>query len=79
MLKLNLGFFALNIMTKIIYCVCLIFLIDNDLDTTITKIPKYYNYIIIESISYLIIQLMNIIFVDRINNLMDLHTSFINI
>lgn len=72
MLKLNLGFFALNIMTKIIYCVCLIFLIDNDLDTTITKIPKYYNYIIIESISYLIIQLMNIIFVDRINNLMDL-------
>lgn len=72
MLKLNLGFFALNIMTKIIYCVCLMFLIDNDLDTTITKIPKYYNYIIIESISYLIIQLMNIIFVDRINNLMDL-------
>ena len=71
MLKLNLGFFALNIMTKIIYCTCLMFLIDNDLDTTITKIPKYYNYIIIESISYLIIQLMNIIFVDRINNLMD--------
>lgn len=73
MLKINLGLFALNIWTKIIYCACLMFLLDNDLDTTITKIPKYYNYIIIESIIYFIIQLMNLIFIDRINNFMDLN------
>jgi len=72
MLKINLGVFALNIWTKIIYAICLMFLLDNDLDTTITKIPKYYNYIIIESITYFVIQLMNLIFIDRINNLMDM-------
>ena len=72
MLKINLGVFALNIWTKIIYAICLMFLLDNDLDIPITKIPKYYNYIIIESITYFVIQLMNLIFIDRINNLMDM-------
>ena len=72
MLKINLGVFALNIWTKIIYAICLMFLLDNDLDTTITKIPKYYNYIIIESFTYFVIQLMNLIFINRINNLMDM-------
>ena len=72
MLKINLGVFALNIWTKIIYCVCLMFLSDNELDIPINKIPKYYNYIIIESYIYFIIQLMNLIFIDRINNLMDM-------
>lgn len=72
MLKINLGVFALNMWTKIIYCVCLMLLLDNVQDIPINKIPKYYNYIIIESFTYFVIQLMNLIFVDRINNLIDL-------
>lgn len=72
MLKINLSVFALNMWTKIIYCVCLMLLSNNELDIPINKIPKYYNYIIIESFTYFVIQLMNLIFVDRINNLMDM-------
>lgn len=71
MLKINLGLFALNILTKIIYCICLMFLLDNDLNMSFNKIPKYYNYIIIESISYFNIQLMNLIFINRIYNLIE--------
>ena len=73
MLKINLGLFTSNIWIKCIYYFCLMFLFENDLHMYINKIPKYYNYIIIESISYFLIQLMNIIFIDRINNLIDLN------
>ena len=66
MLKINLGLFVLNILTKIIYYTCLMILTDYNLELSITKIPKYYNYIIIESISYFVIQLMNLIFINRI-------------
>jgi hypothetical protein len=68
LLKINLGIFSMNIFTKLIYCVCLILLTNNDLETTITKMPKYYNYIIIESISYFIIQLINLMFINKIDN-----------
>ena len=66
MLKINLGLFVLNILTKIIYYTCLMILTDYNLELSITKIPKYYNYIIIESISYFVIQLTNLIFINRI-------------
>jgi len=75
MLKLNLGLFKLNIIIKIIYGAYLIFLTDNNLYTTITKIPIYYNYIIFEIIIYFIIQIVNIYFVNTINNLIDFYYS----
>ena len=75
MLKINLGLFALNITFKIMYGVYLMFIINNDLVTPITKIPKYYNYIIIETIIYFIIQIVNISFVNTINNLIDFYYS----
>ena len=43
MLKINLGLFALNIVLKIVYGSCLILLTENNLEISITKIPKYYN------------------------------------
>ena len=78
MLKINLGLFTLNISTKIIYCSCLMILTDHKLEIPLTQIPKYYNYIIFESISYLIIQLMNIMFINRINNLISLKSLALN-
>jgi len=71
MLKINLGLFALNIIIKITYGVCLMFIINNNLETPITQIPIYYNYIIFEIIIYFIIQIVNIFFVNTINNLID--------
>lgn len=71
MLKINIGLFTLNICTKIIYCLCIMCLTESNIELSITKIPKYYNYIIIESMSYYIIQLMNLIFINRIDNLIE--------
>lgn len=73
MLKINLGLFALNIILKVTYAIYLMFVINNNLVTPITKIPKYYNYIIIENIIYFIIQIVNIYFVNTINNLIDFY------
>jgi hypothetical protein len=73
MLKINLGLFALNITLKATYGVYLMFIINNDLVTPITKIPKYYNYIIIEIIVYFNIQIVNIYFINTINNLIDFY------
>lgn len=73
MLKINLGLFALNIIIKIMYVICLLLIINNDLDTPITKIPKYYNYIIIEIVIYFTMQIINICFVGAINNLIDFY------
>jgi hypothetical protein len=67
MFKINLGIFSLNIILKMIYVGYLIFLADNNLETSITKIPKYYNYIIIENNIYFIIQIVNLFFLNKIN------------
>ena len=73
MLKINLGLFALNLILKAIYAIYLMFIINDDLVTPITQIPKYYNYIIIETIIYFIIQIVNTSFVNTINILIDFY------
>ena len=73
MLKINLGLFALNIIIKITYGVFLMFIINNNLETQIKQISIDYNYIIFEIIIYFIIQIVNIFFVNTINNLIDFY------
>lgn len=73
LLKINLGLFLSNFLIKILYGSYLIFLTNNNLETPITKIPKYYNYIIFEIIIYFIIQIVNMSFVNTINNLINFY------
>lgn len=73
MLKINIGIFAINIILKIIYGISIICLTNNNLEISIMQIPKYYNCIIIENILYFIIQIINIFFVNIINNLINFY------
>lgn len=70
-LKLNLFVLNLNILTKICYCFLIMLLSDYEYKVSLNKIPKYYNYIIMDIIIFMITQIYHFKFIDNINNFID--------
>ena len=76
-LRLNFLIFSINIITKILFGIFIMLLTDSDNsdnnNNNIRKIPKYYNYIIVEICMYMFINIFNTKFMHNLNWIIDIN------
>ena len=71
LLKLNMIIFTFNIVVKITYCICILILTSNNINN-INSIPKYYNYITIEIMYFMLTIVFNNKFINNIDIIIDM-------
>jgi hypothetical protein len=71
-LKLNMIVFTLNIIIKVSYAIFIMLLTNYKNNVVIDHIPVYYNYIQVEIIAYMVMQIFNNMFLGIINDIINM-------
>jgi len=71
-LKLNMVIFSINIIIKVSYAVFIMILTNYKNNVVIDHIPIYYNYIQVEIIAYMVMQIFNNMFLSIINDIINM-------